>query len=55
MDFNGRPMTGMLYVGRPTIDDDASLTAWVIRSYDFASSLPAKKANQKPAARRNVG
>jgi TfoX/Sxy family transcriptional regulator of competence genes len=43
MDFNGRPMTGMLYVGRPTIDEDATLATWVEQSFEFASSLPAKK------------
>jgi TfoX/Sxy family transcriptional regulator of competence genes len=48
MDFNGRPMTGMLYIGRPTIDEDANLSEWVEQCYEFASSLPAKKATSGP-------
>ena len=42
MDFNGKPMKGMVYVGAPGIDDDASLSRWVSQCYDFAASLPAK-------------
>jgi TfoX/Sxy family transcriptional regulator of competence genes len=42
MDFSGRPMVGMVYVAPPFIDDDATLSSWVARSYEFASSLPAK-------------
>ena len=42
MDFTGKPMRGMLYVGTKGIDDDSDLEAWVLRGVDFASSLPPK-------------
>ncbi len=42
MDFTGRPMRGMLYVGIDGIDDDEDLASWIDRGVGFASSLPAK-------------
>jgi len=51
MDFTGRTMTGMLFVGAPGIETDASLSSWVRQAYDFASSLPAKQAKAKLAPR----
>jgi TfoX/Sxy family transcriptional regulator of competence genes len=42
MDFTGRPMKGMIYVGAAGYQDDASLRAWVDRGVAFASSLPPK-------------
>ena len=42
MDFTGKPMRGMLYVGTKGIDDDGDLSDWVGRGVAFASSLPAK-------------
>jgi TfoX/Sxy family transcriptional regulator of competence genes len=41
MDFTGRPMTGMVYVGRGGLDD-AAVRSWVERAASFARSLPAK-------------
>jgi hypothetical protein len=43
MDFTGKPMRGMLYVGTEGIDDDDDLSKWVSRGVDFASSLPPKQ------------
>ena len=42
MDFTGRPMRGMVYVGPGGCDSDEALAAWVKRGADFAASLPPK-------------
>lgn len=42
MDFTGRPMKGMLYVGAKAIGDKRSLAKWVERGAKFAESLPKK-------------
>ena len=43
MDFTGRPMRGMVYVGTGGIAGDAALAEWVERGAGFAASLPAKR------------
>ena len=40
MDFTGRPMRGMVYVGSDGHRTDADLGRWVGRGADFAGSLP---------------
>jgi hypothetical protein len=42
MDFTGRPMKGMVYVGPEGIQSDAGLAAWLGRGIDFAATLPPK-------------
>lgn len=42
MDFTGKPMTGMVYVGSPGFAEDADLRSWVRRGLDFTGSLPPK-------------
>ena len=42
MDFTGKPMRGMLYVGTSGIEEDGDLADWVSRGVAFAGSLPAK-------------
>lgn len=42
MDFTGRAMKGMIYVGTEGIESDEDLSVWVARGLDFAGSLPAK-------------
>lgn len=42
MDFTGRPMKGMVFVGAEGINDDRSLVGWIERGIDFAKSLPKK-------------
>ena len=42
MDFTGRPMKGMVYVGVEGLADDADLAGWVGRGVRFARSLPRK-------------
>jgi len=51
MEFTGRPMTGMVFVGPPGIDNDAGLKQWVDQSYAFASALPAKSVAPKRSRR----
>jgi hypothetical protein len=42
MDFTGRAMKGMVYVGTAGFESDADLDAWLERGLAFAESLPAK-------------
>lgn len=51
MDFTGRPMKGMVYVGAEQTADDARLASWVEEGVGFAASLPPKP--KKPEKRRS--
>ena len=42
MDFTGRPMTGMVYVGREGLRSDADLAGWLRLGVEFAATLPPK-------------
>lgn len=42
MDFTGRPMKGLVFVGPGGLEEDDELTAWMDRCLAFVSSLPAK-------------
>ena len=42
MDFTGRPMKGMVMVGREGIASEEGLREWVERGLGFAGSLPPK-------------
>jgi TfoX/Sxy family transcriptional regulator of competence genes len=42
MDFTGRPMKGMPFVGADGVLTDRDLASWVSRGVSFARSLPAK-------------
>jgi hypothetical protein len=42
MDFTGRAMKGMIYIGTEGFEDDADLEDWVARGLAFAQSLPPK-------------
>ena len=42
MDFTGRPMKGMVFVGSAGYEDDDGLRGWVERGVEYALSLPAK-------------
>ena len=42
MDFTGRAMRGMVYVGTDGLADDDQLAGWLTPAVDFAGSLPAK-------------
>lgn len=43
MDFTGRAMKGMVYVGTEGFAEDDDLVAWIARGLDFAGSLPASR------------
>lgn len=53
MDFTGRPMRGMVFVGRRGFATPESLGRWVERGVSFARSLPPKGAMSR--ARRPGG
>lgn len=42
MDFTGKSMKGMVYVGVDGIGSDRDLDSWVARGVAFAGSLPPK-------------
>jgi TfoX/Sxy family transcriptional regulator of competence genes len=42
MDFTGRPMKGMAFVGPEGYATDDQLRGWVEQTLDYARSLPAK-------------
>jgi TfoX/Sxy family transcriptional regulator of competence genes len=42
MDFTGRPLSGMVYVGPEGHRSDDDLADWVKLGVDFAASLPPK-------------
>jgi len=47
MDFTGRPMKGMLYVGALGCRSDSDLEQWVRTGAEFAASLPSKKGTKE--------
>ena len=42
MDFTGKSMRGMVYVGDSGIAEDDDLERWIARGIAFVSTLPAK-------------
>ncbi len=42
MDFTGKPMRSMIYVGPAGYESDAELKTWILQAAKFASSLPPK-------------
>jgi TfoX/Sxy family transcriptional regulator of competence genes len=44
MDFTGRPLKGLVYVGKHGIGSDGSLRGWVDRALQFVVSLPRKQS-----------
>jgi len=42
MDFTGRPMRGMVYVGTQGFESDADLESWITMASAFAGALPPK-------------
>ncbi|MEO6325678.1 MAG: TfoX/Sxy family protein [Thermoanaerobaculia bacterium] len=49
MDFTGRPLRGMVYVGSEGLVTESSLASWVDAAVEFALSAP------RPPARRPAG
>ena len=50
MDFTGRSLRGMIYVGEEGIAEDEDLEAWLEHGYTFAASLPPKRPKPKAPA-----
>jgi TfoX/Sxy family transcriptional regulator of competence genes len=46
MDFTGRPMKGMVFVGPEGYKDDPQLRGWVEQTLEYARSLPAKTSKR---------
>ncbi len=42
MDYTGKPLKSMVYVGPKGFQTDAALRKWVRHAADYARSLPAK-------------
>ncbi len=54
MDFTGRHMKGLVYVGPEGLQAESALALWVGRGADFAASLPSKppgRARPQPGAK----
>lgn len=49
MDFNGRPMRGMVYVAPEGVRRGAQLKAWLDLATAYARSLPPKEKARRPA------
>ena len=45
MDFTGRAMKGMVYIGPEGLRSDADLAEWVNGGAEFAAALPPKNAS----------
>jgi TfoX/Sxy family transcriptional regulator of competence genes len=43
MDFTGRPMKGMVFVGQEGHGTESQLRGWVEQTMEYARGLPAKK------------
>lgn len=54
MDFTGRALRGMIYVGTDGFAEDEDLEAWVERARSYARTLPPKGAKKKTAGRKKA-
>lgn len=43
MDFTGKPMKGMLYIGPEGVKSDQDLNQWIETCLNFIQTLPPKK------------
>jgi hypothetical protein len=53
MDFSGRPMKGMVFVGPGALEGE-ELTGWVSSALDFVGTLPPKAKAGPVKARRST-
>jgi hypothetical protein len=51
MDFTGRPLRGMVYVGAAGLRTERSLRAWVDRGLRFVNTLAPKRGTASPKRR----
>ena len=52
MDFTGKPLKGMVYVGTAGLKTKKQLQKWVGLALEFTGSLPKKKAKAKKKKKR---
>ena len=52
MDFTGRPLAGMVYVGGEGVRTEGALRKWVRMGVRFTATLPPKKKKPKPAKKK---
>lgn len=52
MDFTGRPMKGIVYVGSDGLVHDEQLGGWLDMGLEFVQGLPPKQAKAKKPNRR---
>lgn len=52
MDFTGRPMKGMVYVGVEGLKSKRQLESWLRPALEFAEELPPKGAKKKPTKKK---
>jgi TfoX/Sxy family transcriptional regulator of competence genes len=52
MDFTGKPMKSMIYVGAEGVDSDSSLERWVRSSERMARALPGKAEKSRVPPRK---
>jgi TfoX/Sxy family transcriptional regulator of competence genes len=55
MDFTGRPLTGMVYVGPDGLRGDEQLEGWVSLGVDFVKALPEKGGSGRRRGRSGQG
>lgn len=51
MDFTGRPLRGMVFVGPAGWRSDPGLRAWIGRGARYVSSLPARRSKRASRSR----
>ena len=54
MDFTGRPMKGMVYVGQDSLKTSKALAQWIDIAAGFAESLPPKAPKKKARSKRKA-
>jgi hypothetical protein len=53
MNFTGKPMKSMVYVGPAGTDSDQELEEWIDSACAFVRTLPAKKPARKARGKRS--
>lgn len=51
MDFTGRALKGLVYVGTRGLGSDEALRRWVDRGLEFVASLPSKPSSTRAKSR----
>ena len=54
MDFTGRPLKGMVYVGPEGYRTEEDLKYWLDQALSFVLSLPPKKLRHAPKSARSI-